>query len=174
MFLFGFILSLVTMVSLLVGVVSEKALCDPLRNPDPTKYNIIQLLDDYNLDFGVEVIFSEMLSNCHQNKTVYETFNLKSKFDIDEIEDTYTDIRAALEKLNLSGIEMPTNVVLVSNDTFDMLRKFSPNIDVDTFIDEVSEKVNTVSYLRYKGGKYNFCSRVQKAVYSIIAHFNFH
>lgn len=138
MFLFGFILSLVTVVSVLVGVISEKALCDPLRNPDPTKYNIIQLLDDYNLDLGVDVTFSEMLSNCHQNKSIYKTFNLESKFNIAEIEEKY-DISAALDKLDLSQINMPDNLVLVSNETFDMLRQFTPNIDVDTFIDEVSK-----------------------------------
>lgn len=139
MFLFGFILSLVTLVSLLVGVISEKTLCDPLRNPDPTKYNVIQLLDDYNLDLGVDVTPSVMLSNCHQNKSIYKTFNLESKFDIDEIRSNY-DISDALDKLDLSTITIG-DVTLVSDETFEMLRKFTPNIDVDTFIDEVSDKV---------------------------------
>lgn len=146
MFLFGFILSLVTLVSLLVGVISEKTLCDPLRNPDPTKYNVIQLLDDYNLDLGVDVTPSVMLSNCHQNKSIYKTFNLESKFDIDEIRSNY-DISAALDKLDLSTITIG-DVTLVSDDTFVMLRTFTPNIDVDTFIDEVSDKMNTFKHIK--------------------------
>lgn len=136
MFFFGFIMSIITLVSLLLGVVSEKAICDPFRNPNTTKYTVIELLDSFKLDFGVDVKPSTLLTNCYQNKSIYQTFNLESKFNITKIKDQF-NITDELSQLDFDG-SITGNITLIDNETLDALRKFTPDIDVDKFNDEVS------------------------------------
>lgn len=136
MFFFGFIMSIITLVSLLLGVVSEKAICDPFRNPNTTKYTLIELLDNFNLDFGVDVKPSSLLTNCYQNKSIYQTFNLESKFNMSKIKEQF-NITDELNKLDFNS-SITDNITLIDNGTLDALKQFNPDIDVDKFNDEVS------------------------------------
>ncbi|XP_019762010.1 prominin-like protein isoform X2 [Dendroctonus ponderosae] len=140
MFLFGFIISLITLLFLLVGVISERVICDPLSNPDPDQFTLIRLLDDYNLDFGIDVTPSTLLSNCFQNKSIYTTFNLQTKFKLDEIRAKF-DISEAMKNLQFNGSIIPDNFTIIDGNTLDNLAKFNPDINSDGFIDELSRNL---------------------------------
>ncbi|XP_066257710.1 prominin-like protein isoform X2 [Euwallacea similis] len=137
MFLLGFIISIITLGTLLLGVISEKAICDPFRDPDPAKYTIIKLLNDYNFNLDVDIMPSILLYRCHQNMSIYNTFNLNTKFDLNKIRSQY-NISDALSSLNMDSVFIDPNLILIDPDVFERLNKFKPEINVDVFMDELS------------------------------------
>ncbi|KAL1495015.1 hypothetical protein ABEB36_010505 [Hypothenemus hampei] len=138
MFLFGFIISILTVISLLLGVVSEKMICDPLRDPNPNKYRIIKLLDDLDLQFGVEITPSSLLNNCYQNQSLYNTFNLGSKFDISKIRGEFN----ITEQLKTLDFDIDTsNIHLLGDGSLKDLRNINPNINVQAFREELSRNL---------------------------------
>ncbi|XP_050307248.1 prominin-like protein isoform X2 [Anthonomus grandis grandis] len=142
MFLFGCIISTVTLVTLVTGVITEKAVCVSLRDPDPDKYTVVKLLDDTMKNQSqLKITFSGLINDCFQNKSVYNTFQLKNVFDLAKIKEGL-NIEEQLNKLNFT-VEIPKNFTLVSNDTFDKLRVFSPDIQVDKFRDELENQTFT-------------------------------
>lgn len=146
MFLFGFIISLITLLFLLVGVISERAICEPLSNPDPEQFTVIRLLDDYNLDFGIDVKPSALLSNCFQNRSIYTTFNLQKRFNLDEIRAKF-DISEAMKNLQFNSSIIPDDFTIIGDDTLDNLAKFNPDINSDGFIDEVKSRLLHFVYI---------------------------
>ncbi|XP_066159233.1 prominin-like protein isoform X2 [Euwallacea fornicatus] len=140
MFLLGFIISIITLAALLSGVISEKAICAPLRNPNSNNYTVIRLLDNYNFNLDVDIKPSTLMSQCHQNMSIYQTFNLSTKFDLDKIESEY-NISDALNSLNLTNVSINADLVLINETVFDNLGKFAPQINVEGFMDELSHNL---------------------------------
>ncbi|XP_030758746.1 prominin-like protein isoform X4 [Sitophilus oryzae] len=138
MFIFGFVISVMTLVSVVVGIVSDKAVCSTFKNPSGS--NIMQVLDDLVEFDSFKVSFSSMLKNCHSNQSVYTTFNLKDKFNIAEVRSQF-NISEQLSEFNLNKSMFDNFKILDEGNMriMDNLKNFqTPNLD--KFTDELSAK----------------------------------
>ncbi|CAG9773666.1 unnamed protein product [Ceutorhynchus assimilis] len=144
MFLFGFLISIFTLVSFIAGVISEKALCDTLRNPNPSESNIMSIIDSLNLNLAVDVKPSTMLNNCYQNKSIYQTFNLASQFNLEEIKANF-NIAEKLDNLNIDNVIPEGFNLLGDNNAFEELLQINPEIDVFKFKEELQTNFTNYS-----------------------------
>lgn len=115
MFFSAFFLAVVTIVYFVIGILSQKVICESFRNPaDSQLLEVADTLLDLNKTAGVDAHISTILMNCHKNQSIYNVFNLKSIFDLDKVDD-YLEEYSIQDKLNelantidvnLSGIEI--------------------------------------------------------------------
>lgn len=114
MFFAGFIIAAVVLVSFLVGTITQRVACDPLRNPADSR--VFDLIDELDFSsFYIDFKLSEALDDCYRNKTLYEVFKLKNKFDLDDVKG-YLDkfhISETLGNLDISSIDI--SVTLLSD-----------------------------------------------------------
>lgn len=124
MFFAGFIIAAVVVVSFLLGILTQRVACDPLRNPADSR--VFDLIDQVDFSqFYIDFKLSEALENCYHNKTLYEVFKLKNKFDLDDIKG-YLDkfeIRETLGNLDISSIDI--SVTLLSENDKNIIKSFA-------------------------------------------------
>ncbi|XP_063917747.1 prominin-like protein isoform X2 [Zophobas morio] len=150
MFLTGFIVAVVVAVCFLLGVVAQRGVCDPLR--DPTNSQLFKLIDQVDLSqFHIDFPISKALENCYQNKSIYVVFNLKSKFDLDEIKNYLNkfNINQTLVNLNLTSLESLGNFTILGENDMQLLESFANSglgdINFDEFKDLLSTNFTTVN-----------------------------
>ncbi|XP_077293915.1 prominin-1-A-like [Arctopsyche grandis] len=93
MFLLGIVLIAMTLVYFLIGVVAQRAICDPLKNPQDDQ--LFKLIDEF-VDLE-QILFkgkaknnfnmSFVVTSCHQNKTIYEVLKLEKIVDMKALRD---------------------------------------------------------------------------------------
>ncbi|XP_068914419.1 prominin-like protein isoform X4 [Tenebrio molitor] len=142
MFLLGFIVSVVVLVCFVVGVVTQRVACDPLR--DPTNSQLFTLIDKMNLsDYYINFNISTALESCYQNKSIYEVFYLKSRFDLDDVENFLVKIKDTLATLNLGSIDILKNFTILSEADKNVLKEFANSGFADINFDEFKDLLNT-------------------------------
>nr|CAI5843522.1 unnamed protein product [Callosobruchus analis] len=150
MFIFGFVIAAVTIVALLGGLLTDRVVCYPLRNPD--KSSILNVLSDYVKglpdDSDIKIDVKEAIKRCYQNETLYSVFNLEKKFSLEEIKQQFNVskyIKDMQEKVdNIIGKDF----YLLSEPnwkTLEELTKFDPAVDFERFQDELKHNFTNLS-----------------------------
>ncbi|KAF5290870.1 hypothetical protein FQR65_LT11509 [Abscondita terminalis] len=150
MFMFAIIVVVVTAVHLLLGILSQKVVCNSLRNQD---HEVIKLLDDFidlKESLGLDVNISWVLSSCNSNSSVYNVFQLQSLFNLNDVAN-YIDkfnINKTLENLT-SQINASTQITILNKTAEDNLNKLSnsgiDNINFDIFAEELNSNLTSVN-----------------------------
>lgn len=145
MFLFAIALSAITVVYFVVGVSSQRLICDPLRYPNESQLiNLADQLVNFKELLNVDVNISTALKSCHQNQSIYNVLNLERQFNLEDV-DTYLDkfdINKTLSDL-MSKINTDTTHIEIISDTAkaqlkSLVQSGISEIKYDKFIEEVS------------------------------------
>lgn len=73
----------VCIATMLIGIVTEKGVCEPMKQPTaPSSTELWSLIDQFiGLDkaTGLNLELSQVIDSCHRNKSVYKvSFNINS------------------------------------------------------------------------------------------------
>ncbi|KAL5021210.1 hypothetical protein ScPMuIL_000365 [Solemya velum] len=156
-FIFSWLLTLLTLVLFALGAPLERLLCDPISDPDFVVFESTfnSLLDDQMgggesflgktlfQNGSVDLKLTDILKNCKANQGAYKALKLNKLINIDEI----ADVRKLVDidsNLDLSSIDMSTTTV-ITPDLSDQLTKLkeSSNIDYSTFRTELAKSPST-------------------------------
>ncbi|CAH1986353.1 unnamed protein product [Acanthoscelides obtectus] len=150
MFIFGFVIAAVTIVALLGGLLTDRVVCYPLRNPESS--TVLDVISDYTKSLSdhsdLKIDVKQMLIRCYRNETLYEVFELERKFSLEEIK----------QQFNLSKYikDMQDNVNNIIDDDFylldetnrktlEKLSDFDPGVDFGKFQDELKQNFTNLS-----------------------------
>lgn len=142
MFLFAALFAIVAIVYFALGTLSQRGICDTLRNP--AESNIIDVADKLlNFkQFKINANISSILQKCHQNETAYNVFQLNDTFDLTDVRNftEQYDIQDILDKLK-DKLDIETNIVILNDDGFKEIENLKESgiseIRYNKFIEEV-------------------------------------
>lgn len=158
MFFSAFILAVVTIIYFVIGFVAQRAICESFRNPNDSQLlKIVDNVIDLNKTAGVDAHLAKILTNCHQNQSIYNVLNLRNVFDINQvddylekysIEDKLSELTATIDVnfdhfqiLNSTAIEKLTNL---GNSNIDDIEFYHfTNVVSYFFIHRMSLKIFT-------------------------------
>lgn len=135
MFFSAFFFAVVTIVYFTVGMVAQRTVCETFRNVNDS--DILKLVDnlvDLNKSAGVDAKIGEILTNCHQNQSIYNVLKLKNIFDINKVNDYLSEfnINQTLNELVETVKVDFTSFEILDNTTIKELEKLK-----DAGIDDV-------------------------------------
>ncbi|GAB1869021.1 Prominin-like protein isoform X2 [Camponotus japonicus] len=92
-FLLTSVLMVVTVVHMITGVMAQRGICEPLKNPKDNR--MFELVDDlvqikkilYPKYPNANINMSYIVTKCHENETLYNVLNLKNVFDVESLRD---------------------------------------------------------------------------------------
>lgn len=143
-FFFTFFIAIVTTVYFIIGVCSQRVVCDTIR--EPASSPIMELVEntiDINTATGLDVNVTSILTKCHQNQSVYEVFHLEKVFNVSELTDYMSkyEIEDALKDLS-NSVTADTNITILDETAISNLQSLTEagisDIRFDKFIDIVS------------------------------------
>ncbi|XP_046404296.1 prominin-like protein isoform X4 [Ischnura elegans] len=158
-FIFSTILTVVMVVHFLIGVVFEKAVCEPLHQP--TKSRIMALVDEA-VPLGqiyppphanVDVNVSTVIRACHQNQSIYSVLALESVMNVSEVVD-YKFRFGLMEKIEelQSQIRLDSKVIILTPEARRQLDNLaaSPLSDIDfpTYSEILEEKITSIDLMK--------------------------
>lgn len=149
MFFTAFFLAVVTIVYFIVGILSQKVVCESFRNPANSQLlEVADTLLDLNKTAGVNANIREILMNCHKNHSIYNVFNLTSVFDINKVDD-YLEEYSIQDKLNELAGTIDVNlsgIKILDQEAKDRLMELGAsgidNIEFYRFTNVVSNKLH--------------------------------
>lgn len=124
-FLLTSVLMIITTAHMITGVVLNRGVCEPLKNPHDNR--LFKLMDDfvevkkilYPNNSKADVNMSWIVTQCHKNQSLYNVLNLKYLIDLDKLQ-TYiddNDISSNIDKLRQKINLSPGIVILSENAT---------------------------------------------------------
>ncbi|XP_029672117.1 prominin-like protein isoform X6 [Formica exsecta] len=92
-FLLTSVLMVITVVHMITGVMAQRGICEPLKNPKDNR--MFELVDDlvqikrilYPKYPNANINMSYIVTKCHENETLYNVLNLKNVFDVESLRD---------------------------------------------------------------------------------------
>ncbi|XP_070163104.1 prominin-like protein isoform X2 [Polyergus mexicanus] len=92
-FLLTSVLMVITVVHMITGVMAQRGICEPLKNPRDNR--MFELVDDlvqikrilYPKYPNANINMSYIVTKCHENETLYNVLNLKNVFDVESLRD---------------------------------------------------------------------------------------
>ncbi|KAM0724542.1 Prominin-like protein [Formica fusca] len=92
-FLLTSVLMVITVVHMITGVMAQRGICEPLKNPKDNR--MFELVDDlvqikrilYSKYPNANINMSYIVTKCHENETLYNVLNLKNVFDVESLRD---------------------------------------------------------------------------------------
>ncbi|XP_012256989.2 prominin-like protein isoform X2 [Athalia rosae] len=113
-FLLTSILMIVTVAHMVTGVVVQRGICEPLKNPNDNR--MFNLVDEflqirsklYPNNPNVDINMSYIVTSCHANETLYKVLKLENLFDLNNLRnyaeryDINNTIQQLRKKINLS------------------------------------------------------------------------
>ncbi|XP_029169888.1 prominin-like protein isoform X2 [Nylanderia fulva] len=92
-FLLTSILMVITVVHMITGVMAQRGICEPLKNPKDNR--MFELVDElvqikrilYPKYPNANINMSYIVTKCHENETLYNVLNLKNVFDVESLRD---------------------------------------------------------------------------------------
>ncbi|CAH0563886.1 unnamed protein product [Brassicogethes aeneus] len=147
MFFTGFVFAVVIVVLSLVGIASQKGVCEPLRRPGDSKI-LSYIKDNYDFkQFGLDANIQQIYERCTKNQSVYKVFNLESRFKMRNIIEQL-DINKTLDGLNFDK-SVPDDFFILDRKSRDVLQKLAEstaNFNFDKFEEELeNNNYTTVS-----------------------------
>ncbi|KAL4231061.1 hypothetical protein ACF0H5_008644 [Mactra antiquata] len=135
-FIFSWLLMLLTTLSFAVGAILERFVCQPLSPPD---FELIQVAESQmNVSATLGAPLGTILRDCKNNKPAYEAFRLESTLNFTEIEkemdhqqqEIATQMETALSSLNNLNTG---NSVTEAGNSLDHLKTILDGIDFNGF-----------------------------------------
>ncbi|XP_001122309.4 prominin-like protein isoform X5 [Apis mellifera] len=122
-FLLTSILMVITVIHMVVGVLAQRAVCEPLKNPQDNR--MFALVDEivqikkilYPNKPNADVNMSYIITNCHRNETLYKVLKLNYLFDVNTLRE-YTgryDINNTIQQLRRKISLSPGVVILTES-----------------------------------------------------------
>ncbi|KAL0130184.1 hypothetical protein PUN28_002047 [Cardiocondyla obscurior] len=119
-FLLTSVLMVITVVHMVTGVMAQRGICEPLKNPKDNR--MFELVDElvqikrilYPKNPNANINMSYIVTKCHQNETLYNVLNLKNVFDVESLRD-YSgryDINDTIQQLRRKISLSPGVVIL--------------------------------------------------------------
>ncbi|XP_076275247.1 prominin-like protein isoform X3 [Rhynchophorus ferrugineus] len=143
MFIFGVILAVIALVGAFTGIFADKLICTTFRSTEQSNtMDILDKLVDLGNDINVKP--SYLLDKCHQNESIYITFNLESKFNISSIKEQF-NISSHLDEFNIDDDMFKDFQILTTQnkETINQLKTVDIP-DLDKFNQEL--QINFTSY----------------------------
>lgn len=156
MFLTGFLIAVVVLVSFLVGVVAQRVVCDPLKDHENSQ--VFHLIDDLNFtEYGFDVSVSQALTRCYKNESIYKVLNLSNKFNLDEVKNYLNSygINQTLAELDI-GTLINGDFKILSDKDKDLLNHFANSSFADINFDEFKDLVRKDIFLYYFFNRFFF------------------
>ncbi|ELU04109.1 hypothetical protein CAPTEDRAFT_187565 [Capitella teleta] len=154
-FMFSWLLMLLTSISFLIGVIAEKIVCEPLTDPEFKMLNSLDgpggslssegyFLSKTLLQNGsIPLTFSGLLESCKANQAAYSAMKLGALFDLNELTDyrKMIDLEAEIDKLDVDFAD----IVILNADTRKQLTDFqeATQMDFQGLLDEVQLSKDT-------------------------------
>nr|XP_012152652.1 PREDICTED: prominin-like protein isoform X3 [Megachile rotundata] len=121
-FLLTSVLMVITVAHMVTGVLVQRAICEPLKNPQDNR--MFALLDGtvqikkllYRNNPNADINMSYILTNCHRNESLYKVLKLNNLFDVDTLRE-YTgryDINNTIQQLRRK-ISLSPGVVILTD-----------------------------------------------------------
>ncbi|XP_011866925.1 PREDICTED: prominin-like protein isoform X4 [Vollenhovia emeryi] len=119
-FLLTSVLMVITVVHMITGVMAQRGICEPLKNPKDNR--MFELVDElvqikrilYPKNPNAHINMSYIVTKCHENETLYNVLNLKNVFDVESLRD-YSgryDINDTIQQLRRKISLSPGVVIL--------------------------------------------------------------
>lgn len=140
MFLFSFFLMLITLVYFLTGSVSQRLVCDTLRNPYDNR--LFSMVDKFvHIDTIVNSNISTIIETCHKNESAYNVLKLENKLNVSNLPSYLDGIDAQIENF-IKNIKFTDNITIMTEDTKKEIENLKAtgigSISFDTFMRVVS------------------------------------
>lgn len=142
-FLFAAIFAVIAIVYFAIGTLSQRAVCDTLRNPDESNIiDTVEKLFDMK-QFNITANITSILDTCHKNESIYKVFQLGNTFDLSKLKNFAEEynIDEILEKLHNDTNFDHQNIIFLSDEGKEQLKNLInsgiSDINYDKFIDEV-------------------------------------
>ncbi|XP_015838370.2 prominin-like protein isoform X2 [Tribolium castaneum] len=150
MFLTGFVVAVVVLALFMVGVVTQRVVCDPMRDPANSQvFDLVDRLDFSN--YGIHITASEALGKCYRNRSIYEVANLADKFNLAEVKNYLNSygINQTLAELDIGSLDILDDFTLLGEKDKELLESFAVSgfaeINFDEFKDLLSTNFTTVN-----------------------------
>lgn len=151
-FLFSAALMLITLVHFLLGIITERAVCEPLQSPENNQ--LLMLVDkvirlDKFFDSEAEITVSSIIRSCHANKSIYEVLHVADLVNISEVTDyksTY-GIENVINQLKMR-IDFGGNVTILTEDAKHELQNLAQSnitrINFSQFAEVLNKSIVTI------------------------------
>ncbi|XP_015595428.1 prominin-like protein isoform X3 [Cephus cinctus] len=126
-FLLTSILMIVTVAHMMTGVVVQRGICEPLKNPNDNR--MFQLVDDfveikdklYPKIPEAEINMSYIVTMCHANETLYKVLRLDYLINLDNLHVGRYDMMETIQHLQ-HKINLSPGVVILSSSAISKLK----------------------------------------------------
>ncbi|KPJ03673.1 Prominin-like protein [Papilio xuthus] len=141
-FLVGGAVTLAMMVYFVVGVASQRFVCDPLTEPRGSRvFADMERFVELPGGGGAQLNLSAVLLRCHANRTVYETLELWRVFDLEAVaQNASREVAARAAELRP---HLPHGVVLLSEEARAQLRRLAAAGLSDLEYDRILQALET-------------------------------
>lgn len=116
MFLFSAILMVATLAYFLTGFITQRVVCDTLRNPDSQMFNMVDeiVMKQANLYSNL----STTIKKCHRGDTAYVALNLETKMHVNDFVNMLNN-SGVTEKIKefKDKIVINSNITIINDDT---------------------------------------------------------
>ncbi|KZC13741.1 Prominin-1-A [Dufourea novaeangliae] len=122
-FLLTSVLMVITVIHMVTGVLVQRAVCEPLKNPKDNR--MFALVDEmvqikkilYPKNPNVDLNMSYIVTECHLNNTVYNVLQLKNLFDVKTLREYAgrSDINDTIQQLRRKISLSPGVVILTKS-----------------------------------------------------------
>lgn len=150
MFFFAILLTLAAFVYFVVGVPLYRVACDSLRNPNESQ--VVEIMDKFLnkplKEAKINVTISQVLSNCHEEKSIYQVLQLDSVFDLKNVSSNLDNINGSLVQLqdninyDFNNIELLTENA--QNRLNDLIAYGISQVSLDKFSDELKQNFTNI------------------------------
>ncbi|XP_014484021.1 PREDICTED: prominin-like protein isoform X7 [Dinoponera quadriceps] len=90
-FLLTSVLMVITVVHMVTGVMAQRGVCEPLKNPKDNR--MFELVDElvqikrvlYPNNQKADINMSYIVTKCHENETLYNVLNLKNLYNVEDL-----------------------------------------------------------------------------------------
>lgn len=120
-FLLTSVLMVITVVHMVTGVLVQRAICEPLKNPQDNR--MFALVDEvvqvkkflYPNNTKTDINMSYIVTECHRNQTLYKVLKLEYLFDVNTLHDYRGryDINETIQQLQRK-ISLSPNVIILT------------------------------------------------------------
>ncbi|KAJ4441113.1 hypothetical protein ANN_10963, partial [Periplaneta americana] len=174
-FLFSAVLMMITLVHFLLGIIAERAICEPLQNPNNNQ--LLTLIDkmvrlDKFFQSDVEINVSSIIRSCHANGSIYEVLHVANLVNISEVSDYKSryGIDNVINQLK-TRIDFGGNVTILTEDAkFELQRLAHSNItriNFTMFAEVLNKSIVNIDLETLAGQLRNTAKEITSASYDI-------
>ncbi|XP_017888116.1 prominin-like protein isoform X3 [Ceratina calcarata] len=155
-FLLTSVLMVITVVHMVTGVLVQRAICEPLKNPQDNR--MFALVDEvvqvkqllYPNNSKADINMSYIVTECHWNRTLYEVLKLKYLFDVTSLHDYRGryDINDTIQQLQRK-ISLSPGVIILTDTAKKKLNELAESglsdIKFYQYIDVLKDNITNIN-----------------------------